>query len=140
MLRSLMAITILSSSVACASQALITPFSDAMSGHIDVSKEVRLLGIMDTKGVNFYSLFSNRSPLNSTDCLALILDRKGQKEAKAVANRSVEVSGRIIPLDQLNEVMPSEYGQIEGRDWSGTRCTGRSVVYVTSIRASKILE
>jgi len=118
---------------ACVSPVSTANFDDVYLGSLSYPSEVSLDGVIDTSGTNFYSLFDFGSPLTGSDCIPLILDRTGQNRAKRLNGRRVVVQGRVIPMDKLNEVIPGQYGEIDGREWSGTRCDGKAAIYVTQL-------
>ena len=122
---------------ACLSHRTITDFEDVFRGSITYPAEITVDGLMDTSGVNFYSLFNVGSPLTGSDCIPLILDSVGQDRAKRLSGRRVTVQGRALPMDELNEAIPGQYGEIDGREWSGTRCDGRAAIYVTQLGAPR---
>jgi hypothetical protein len=121
----------------CVSQQNTIPFARAQAGDFALTTEISVIGVLDTTGVNFYSLFMDDSQRASPECIPLILDRQDQTLAKRLSGRRAIVSGRAIPMDELNQALPNEYGEINGREWSGTRCTGRIAIYVTALETVK---
>jgi hypothetical protein len=135
MLKPFMLIFIINFSAACTNRGTIPPFGNVLNGSSDVPNEVRVVGFVDTQGVNFYSLFSDRSQRNGINCIPLILNRRGQSDSKRLSGRKVEVAGNVIPMADLNEAIPTEFGQVNRRDWSGTRCNGQAAIYVKRMRS-----
>lgn len=120
--------------VGCASQTANVRFDDVLNGNISTSSDFAVIGLMDTTGVNFYSLFREHDQQSSSNCIPLILDHPGQIRAKQLHGARVLVRGHAIPMDELNDVLPYKYGEINGREWSGTRCDGRIGIYVTNLQ------
>lgn len=131
-LTSLFAIVALSG---CVNSQSTIPFSRAQAGDITTTSQLSVAGVIDTTGVNFYSLFMDEDQRSGTDCIPLILDHEGQALAKRLTGSRAMVSGSAIPMVELNQAMPNQYGEINGREWSGTRCTGKIAIYVTALKA-----
>lgn len=119
----------------CAAQQEMISFSKAQTGDLTQTSNLSVVGVLDTTGVNFYSLFADENELQGTDCIPLILDREDQIFAKRSKGRRAMVFGSAIPMDELNQAMPNEYGEINGREWSGTKCNGRLAIFVTELTA-----
>ena len=125
-------LTVLMILPACAKTTLI-PFSSLFSGDRTEPLGVTVAGLMDTAGVNFYSL--SRSPNAAPeDCIALILKRHDQFLAKTSNRKRVVVRGRVFSMDELDQVIPRQHGQINGRQWSVTKCAAKMAIYVTDLR------
>jgi hypothetical protein len=131
-LNSLLALVALSG---CTAPQSAIPFSRAQAGDFVSTSKLSVVGVIDTTGVNFYSLFADESQRAGTDCISLILDHQGQAIAKRLSGRGAIATGNAIPMDELNQAMPNQYSEINGREWSGTRCTGRIAIYVTALKA-----
>jgi hypothetical protein len=134
MLRSLIYLFAFAGLMACASQPTI-PFSRAQAGDFAPTPKLSVVGVVDTTGVNFYSLFMDETQRSGTDCIPLILNRQDQALAKQLSGRRAIATGSAIPMDELNQAMPNQYGEINGREWSGTRCTGHVAIFVTALKA-----
>lgn len=117
---------------ACATQIATVPFREIYREAWTASSEIIVAGVMDTSGVNFFSLFGSGAR-DGSDCVPLILNHLGQTRAKQLSGRRVLVQGRAIPMDELDQVIPGQYGEIDGREWSGTRCFGKTAIYVVRI-------
>lgn len=134
MLKSLMSLSAFVALSGCMASQSTVPFSRAQAGDLAAPSNLSVAGVIDTTGVNIYSLFMDEGDRSGTDCIPLILDREGQTRAKRLAGSRAVVSGNAIPMAELNQTMPNQYGEINGREWSGTRCTGRIAIYVTALK------
>jgi hypothetical protein len=120
---------------ACARQHTMLPFSLVLRGEIEEPLRVSVSGKMDTSGISFYSLIQAEDSLGSANCIALILTDSDQARAEQLHGHSVLVRGRILYLADLIQMIPSQRGQINGRDWAGTACEGEVAIYVTRLEA-----
>lgn len=134
MLKSLIPVIAFLTVVACAAQQETISFFKAQAGDLAQTSNLSVIGVLDTTGVNFYSLFADENERQGTDCIPLILERDDQILVKQFTGRRAKVIGSAIPMNELNQAMPNEYGETNGREWSGTRCTGRLATFVTELR------
>ena len=132
MLRSMTALLAFATLPNCVENRNLVPFTRAYIGDYGSDSKITIVGVIDTTGINFYSLFENDDHRSGNHCMSLILDRDGQAAAKRLSGQRVQVSGNAIPMVELEEAMPNKYGEINGREWSGTRCGGHIAIYVTS--------
>ncbi|HWL95566.1 MAG TPA: hypothetical protein VNT79_18755 [Phycisphaerae bacterium] len=114
-------------------QHRILPFAAVVRGDVTDTSGAAVVGKMDTSGVNFYSLVAPNASEDRAECIALILTGADQQRAKRLNGTRVLARGRIIFLADLNQAIPGQIGEINGRAWSGTRC-GEVALYVTSLR------
>jgi len=118
----------------CAASEPPTAFDTVIRGETVNTSDVEVSGIIDTAGVNFYSLFDVDDQRYGSECIGLILSGSDQKRANLLNGRKVSVRGRVFFQADLNRVLPNEHGEINGRSWSGTRCTGETVIYVHELQ------
>jgi hypothetical protein len=119
--------------VGCAAPPPTAPFHSVLRGEVAQTPTVAVLGRVDTTGVNFYSLFDVAASVAGTDCIALLLTDRDRRRAKLLDGKQVRVRGKMMFQADLDQILPSQSGEIDGRKWSGTRCTGETVLYVTKI-------
>ena len=122
----------------CAGPPVPTPFHSVLRGEVTDTSTVAVSGKIDTTGVNFYSLFDGGASVAGSDCIALVLTDSDQQRAKLLNGKPVRVRGKIMFQADLNRILPNQSGEINGRAWSGTRCTGETVLYVTELKPDKI--
>jgi hypothetical protein len=123
----------------CATSKTPTSFDSVFRGEAAGASDVGVSGVIDTGGVNFYSLFSAADRREGPGCIGLILSRSDQKKANILNGRKVFVRGKVIFRSDLNATLPNEYGEINGRPWSGTRCNGEALIYVTELQPSTLV-
>ncbi|MBJ7527528.1 MAG: hypothetical protein JHD10_09885 [Sphingomonadaceae bacterium] len=135
MLRPLIALLALVTLSGCAAPQNVIPFSRAQAGDFVSTSKLSVVGVIDNNGIDLYLLFMTEGQRSGTNCIPLILDRRGKSLAKRLSGGRVIATGNAIPIDELNQAMPNQYGEINGRYWSGTTCTGRIAIYVTALKA-----
>lgn len=111
------------------------PFNLVLRGDIGEPSRVSVSGKMDTSGISFYSLIEAEDSIGSANRIALILTDSDQARAEQLHGQSVAVRGRTIYLADLIQMIPSERGQINGRNWAGTACEGEVAILVTHLEA-----
>jgi hypothetical protein len=132
-LKPLTVLLTLAALLGCAAPQRVISFSRAQTGDLPTSK-LSVVGVVETTGVNFYSLFRNESQRSGSICIPVILDHQDQALATRLSGGRFMVTGSAIPIDELNQVLPNQYGEIHGRAWSGTRCTGQIAIYVMALK------
>lgn len=115
---------------ACVQRHTDVPFDAAVQGEVSQESPVRVSGIFDTTGVGFYSLIGVNARLGTTDCIALILTEADRERAEEINGRRVIVEGHVMFVSDLERLIPTHNGDINGRAWFGTHCT-EVALYVT---------
>ena len=110
------------------------PILDVMAGKLAAGSRITVTGTMETTGINYYSLFAPEETTSGFKCIALILNDRDIKIAKSLNGQRAEVRGMIIPIDDLNEMIPTSRGEINKRLWTGTPCTGEAAIFVTKLK------
>jgi hypothetical protein len=118
----------------CACTYARPSFGQLFDGTVEDGTRLVPTGRMDTSGINFSSLQSRDSISNESDCIALILSASDRKRAKNLHGKVVEVAGEAIAMGDVRKMFPNDFGEINGRPWSGTKCDGAYAIYVRSVR------
>lgn len=97
-------------------------------------------GRIDTLGVDLYSLQPFSVPVEQFDenCLPLLLSSDDVQRAKQLHGQYATITGELIPLADLVQAIPSHSGQVDGRQWSGTKCDSAYVLYVTRLTCAEL--
>jgi hypothetical protein len=99
--------------------------------------EVTTQGKLLTYGGGMFSLYPKDADPNrglNGQCVALILGNDNARQAQQWGGRIVVVEGNTMPLSDIRDAIPSDFGTLNGRAWSGSNCETNSAIFVSRIR------